>query len=519
MRKIAKRMATLALAIVMATSLFVTTGAQAAQADMTVVAQKALLSETDKTFTIDYDLTSNTKGACAIGWRVYFDVNSVELVEVVAPKTVFTDNIGMWAVDKSNERGYVYHVAFSNEYDEVITATEGDLCTMTFKLKDGVDEDTSLEFRAEPQQDDNYLITDPYAEVFEVEYLTTEVDSLTFKYSDFFATEETTTTTTEAPETTTTTTTTTTSATATAPSADSAEILTFSLGRKDYSDCWGQTMGMSGGDANGNGAVKSKGYISAANGVLKISSLGNGCNMIQQQLWGDQSSTAQSSYLAALDAMGTTTTGRQLKFTVTNNADNNLKFGFKIYSAGDVFTFNYNVEGEQTIIAPGASHEFVMDLPEGKEMVRTVDTDLGPIDGYLSMEFNAICEGWNNDEIEVSVSPIMLVATGETPAETTTTTTEAPETTTTTTTEAPETTTTTTTKAPVETTTTTAGSGDKYDANGDGKVNIFDAIRVKRYIADNKVEVASGADTDDNGSVDATDLYAIRVYLSDPRNA
>ena len=507
MRKFAKRIATFALAMVMATSLFVTTGAQADGADMTVSAKQALLSETDRTFTIDYDLTSNAKGAASIGWQVYFDTSLVQVLSVEAPKTVFTDNLGTWAIDKSNERGYVIHCAFANEYDEVITATEGDLCTMTFKLKDGVSEDADIEIRSETRTDDCFYIVDPYADVWDTVYLKTEVQSLTFKYSDFFATEETTTTT-QAPETTTT--------TASQDSVgDSVAILDFKMGRKDYSDCWGQAMGLTTGDLIGNGAVKSAGLISGdANGNLIISSGDAGCNMIQQQLWGDQSSNARKVYMAAIETMGTSTTGKQFRFTVTNNADNNLKFGFEIKAVGtewgsSLFGFNYNKEGEQAIITPGESKEFVMDLPEGLDFVTEVAQDASFTDGYLNFAFNAICEGWNQDEINATVSPIMLVnAGGATDPETTTTTT------TTTTTQAPETTTTTTTT----TTNKTQGDGSACDANGDGIVNIFDAIRIRRYLADKTVEVAKGADCNNDGAVDANDLYALRVYLADPRN-
>ena len=551
MRKFAKRIATFALAMVMATSLFVTTGAQADGADMTVSAKQALLSETDRTFTIDYDLTSNAKGAASIGWQVYFDTSLVQVLSVEAPKTVFTDNLGTWAIDKSNERGYVIHCAFANQFDEVITATEGDLCTMTFKLKDGVSEDADIEIRSETRTDDCFYIVDPYADVWDTVYLKTEVQSLTFKYSDFFATEETTTTTTtQAPETTTTTTTQapeTTTTTASQDSVgDSVAILDFAMGRKDYSDCWGQAMGLTTGDLNGNGAVKSAGLISGDNsGNLIISSGDAGCNMIQQQLWGDQSSNARKVYMAAIETMGTSTTGKQFRFTVTNNADNNLKFGFEILAVGtewgsSLFGFNYNKEGEQAIITPGESKEFVMDLPEGLDFVTEVAQDASFTDGYLNFAFNAICEGWNQDEINATVSPIMLVNAGgatdpeTTTTTTTTTTTQAPETTTTTTTEAPTTTTTqapettttttteapttTTTQAPETTTTKTQGDGSACDANGDGIVNIFDAIRIRRYLADKTVEVAKGADCNNDGAVDANDLYALRVYLADPRN-
>ena len=536
MRKFAKRIATFALATVMATSLFVATGAHAEGADMTVSAKQALLSETDRTFTIDYDLTSNAKGAASIGWQVYFDTSLVQVLSVEAPKTVFTDNLGTWAIDKSNERGYVIHCAFANQFDEVITATEGDLCTMTFKLKDGVSEDADIEIRSETRVDDCFYIVDPYADVWDTVYLKTEVQSLTFKYSDFFATEETTTTTTtttttQAPETATTTTTTTTTTTAPQdPVGDSVAILDFKMGRKDYSDCWGQAMGLTTGDLNGNGVIKTAGLISGdANGNLIISSGDAGCNMIQQQLWGDQSSNARKVYMAAIEAMGTSTTGKQFRFTVTNNADNNLKFGFEISAVGtewgsSLFGFNHNKEGEQTIIAPGESMEFVMDLPEGLDFVTEVAQDASFTDGYLNFAFNAICEGWNQGKINVTVSPIMLVnAGGATDPETTTTTTttQAPETTTTTTT----TTTTATTQAPETTTTTTTtttnktqGDGSACDANGDGIVNIFDAIRIRRYLADKTVEVAKGADCNNDGAVDANDLYALRVYLADPRN-
>lgn len=45
------------------------------------------------------------------------------------------------------------------------------------------------------------------------------------------------------------------------------------------------------------------------------------------------------------------------------------------------------------------------------------------------------------------------------------------------------------------------------DANGDGTMDIRDLVRVKRYIADNSVEIVNvAADIDGDGKVNANDL-------------
>ena len=53
--------------------------------------------------------------------------------------------------------------------------------------------------------------------------------------------------------------------------------------------------------------------------------------------------------------------------------------------------------------------------------------------------------------------------------------------------------------------------GEKFyvlgDANGDGTMDIRDLVRVKRYIADNSVEIVNvAADIDGDGKVNANDL-------------
>jgi len=52
------------------------------------------------------------------------------------------------------------------------------------------------------------------------------------------------------------------------------------------------------------------------------------------------------------------------------------------------------------------------------------------------------------------------------------------------------------------------------DVTDDGKVNLVDLVRLKKYIADNKVEIfEDAADLDGDGLYNSVDLTAIRKIL------
>ena len=209
-----------------------------------------------------------------------------------------------------------------------------------------------------------------------------------------------------------------------------AAILSFDTTGRNYTSSWGRADGWTGGTSNGNGANIENGLVSSENGNLIISTGDGGANMIQQQLWGDQSKNAQSVYKEAIALMGDSTTGKHLEFTITNNADNILKFGYVVHCPGDIGKFECNSGDTQFEVAPGATKKITLDLPEGK----TFPEKSSSTNASLSFVFNAICKDWNNGKINATVSPIYLVENGEdyttTTVATTTTTTKAPATTT-----------------------------------------------------------------------------------------
>ena len=200
------------------------------------------------------------------------------------------------------------------------------------------------------------------------------------------------------------------------------EILKFSTTRS-YTDCWGQASGLTTGDLNGNGLLLSKGIVTATDaGALTVSTGTAGANMIQQQLWADQSALAQSTYASAVAQMGTSTTGKQLYFTVKNNGTADIKFNYEIYSMGDIFTFKKSADSDQVIIGAGVTKEFTLDLPAGLTL---------PAEGGISLVLKVVDSVWAQNPINTEISPIYLV--GESSGTPSVTTTVAPAGTTTTT--------------------------------------------------------------------------------------
>ena len=51
------------------------------------------------------------------------------------------------------------------------------------------------------------------------------------------------------------------------------------------------------------------------------------------------------------------------------------------------------------------------------------------------------------------------------------------------------------------------------DANGDGVVDTLDITRLRRYLAEESVDLSSGADMNGDGAVDIEDLTCLRRYL------
>ena len=143
-------------------------------------ATPGLVDATEKTFSIAYDLTENT-GASATGFEIHFDNTKVEFTGITTPKEVFGDDLGDWVVEKSNTRGYGYYNGFVVNYDDVASGT-GAVAVFNFKLKDGISTSETLTFTANPRYDDNFLLADPYAEVFVVEYLETIIPEASFTF-------------------------------------------------------------------------------------------------------------------------------------------------------------------------------------------------------------------------------------------------------------------------------------------------------------------------------------------------
>ena len=53
------------------------------------------------------------------------------------------------------------------------------------------------------------------------------------------------------------------------------------------------------------------------------------------------------------------------------------------------------------------------------------------------------------------------------------------------------------------------------DVNGDGKVDIDDLTRLRRYIAESSTVIFPGADVNGDGTVDIDDLTRLRRYIAE----
>lgn len=53
------------------------------------------------------------------------------------------------------------------------------------------------------------------------------------------------------------------------------------------------------------------------------------------------------------------------------------------------------------------------------------------------------------------------------------------------------------------------------DANDDGEINSKDIVRLKKYLADNSVEIGPGADVNQDGTIDDTDLQLLKEFIAD----
>ncbi len=219
--------------------------------------------------------------------------------------------------------------------------------------------------------------------------------------------------------------------------------------------------------------------------------------------------------------MGASTTGKKYEFTITNNADNTAKFGFKIFTAGDIANFDYNTNDTQFEIAPGASKTMTLDLPEGKTFPSTVTSNGTTTDGYLSFEFNAVCSAWNQGKINLEVSPIYLVGEGGSIVTTTTTTTTTAKATTVqpTSTATTQITSTGKTNSQPPTQTTTNNSNSKLgDLDLDRSINIFDLLIMKRIVGSPDSDYAksyqANADLNKDNTVNISDLLIIKKQVA-----
>ena len=249
----------------------------------------------------------------------------------------------------------------------------------------------------------------------------------------------------------------------------------------------------------------SGGYIaSTAEGGLKISTLGAQAKMIQQQLWGDQSRKAISSYKSAVAALGTDGSDKNLYFTVTNNGSNLLNFKFKLYindsNKNEIMTLDYTSSSMEKWIEVGDSYTYDIEIPDGTVL---------PAEGYVSMEIFAVDKYYKGAVIDVDMTPVYLVNDAYVRP------TEATTTTTTTTRSITEKTTSTTTS------TTSDQGGDtppvvRGDLNFDGVVNISDVQIMKKIAAYPHIDKAesaeqrTAADLSGDGLVTTVDLYILK---------
>ena len=200
--------------------------------------------------------------------------------------------------------------------------------------------------------------------------------------------------------------------TTTAPSAvGSVPILKFDT-EEDYQGCWGQAQNLQGGSLNANGILLARNYVkNTENGGLRMSSLGLGCNCLQQQLYSKFSVMAQSIYADALDVMGEESDNRQIRFSVTNNSAYSASFWARFTIPG-VTTIRFDEDhGNAVALKPGQTKIVTADLPEGFTFDRLVASDSTIHRAGISCELYARDYDWKVQPIDLLISPIYLVDT------------------------------------------------------------------------------------------------------------
>ena len=100
-------------------------------------ASTSVVSASDKTFEVDYDITNNTKGIYQIGMDIVFDNTKVELLGCVQQGSVF-DEYYEWTqsdINLANQRGKFFYTAWLADIYGQVNSTDGHVTKLIFKQK------------------------------------------------------------------------------------------------------------------------------------------------------------------------------------------------------------------------------------------------------------------------------------------------------------------------------------------------------------------------------------------------
>ena len=293
----------------------------------------------------------------------------------------------------------------------------------------------------------------------------------------------------------------------------SEKSVLLKINASEYTSSYGSTNGVSP-SASGNGAPITAGYVSTDSEGNLVIKADNG-NQIQQQFWGDQSATAQSTYKAAIAAMGSSTDGKKVQFVVTNKGTSMLMFKYyvKVPNVYDTPSgMNVGDSAEECLtIDVGDSKVVTITLPSGKTFPSTMKQDNTTTDAALSVWFLAQAKNWDGSGMNAVVSPLYLVS-GDASIEAPTNPTQAPTKPTQAPTPATQPTepTTAPTQATQPTTAPTAAK-DPCDVNADGSLNISDIQLVKKALMNlDPSKVDSRADVNGDGAITPVDYFMIK---------
>lgn len=136
---------------------------------------------------VRYDIAENTDGIYSFGFYVDYDNTKVELVRCDHNSGLFDDYYEWTAEDyqSANKNGSFYYTAWNNSVSSQVEATSGNVGTLWFKLREGVDRDEPLVFTARPRAGSyNLRVTDFEGDIPETVELLAEIGSVSFTYSE-----------------------------------------------------------------------------------------------------------------------------------------------------------------------------------------------------------------------------------------------------------------------------------------------------------------------------------------------